>query len=326
MAFNDTFKNFTDVTGNSKGGKTADLIIPKNLKKFKIIAVDEVTNSTVQELLINPNTITDQKSSNWAKYYVPGQTDPLLQWISGSERVVSFSIKVTKDTPSNRTITTANRNSDSYTLHLEEGVSGSLELDNRGGIPAFEGDILRGLQEVSSQTSPGITLDSVGNNIANAFSNPFGSTAASTTQIDEAGDFVKYYPLSIQKYLDYYRSLVIPRKSALSGKAKSPTLIKLELGDVLGNRSLVDKMRWILLDYNITVTKLSPELIPIDAQVNFTFIEYVDSNRVINVNEFPTLNRIDGKNGNEQIESKTTEFKDENFRPGLSGSLATPIF
>ena len=46
------------------------------------------------------------------------------------------------------------------------------------------------------------------------------------------------------------------------------------MGDILGDKYVVSKQRFILLSLSINVTKMSPELDPIEAQVSFNFIEY----------------------------------------------------
>lgn len=300
MAFIDTFKGIG--SGNKKGEATTDLLAPKvstgaiksdldlknTLSKVRIVALDNVTNVEVSTMLMNPNTITEQKSANWAKHYIPGQNDPLLQWISGSERVVSFSGYLTKDKASNPTYTSKTVGV-GYEIYFNSELSPTQEIDE-SDVSIYEGSIINSLAEISAQTEDPITFSAVAGRAADQFTNPFGSS--DTVDEDnvpevEADPRVKYFPLSIQKHLDYYRSLVMPRKSALGGKAKSPTLIKLEMGDILGNREITKNLKWILLDYNITVTKMTPNLIPIEAQVNFTFIEYVDQNRVIDSKKIP---------------------------------------
>jgi len=93
----DQFKG-AGVTNDS----TRDLTAP-SIVKMSIEPVNEPFNSN-NVLLLNTNSITESKSANWVKHYVPGQSDPLLQWISGSERTVTFTATVTKDLDSNPTV------------------------------------------------------------------------------------------------------------------------------------------------------------------------------------------------------------------------------
>ncbi len=46
---------------------------------------------------INPSTWEENKSSNWVGHNVPGQSDPVYQWVSGGPRTISFDALVTKD-------------------------------------------------------------------------------------------------------------------------------------------------------------------------------------------------------------------------------------
>jgi hypothetical protein len=48
--------------------------------------------------LLNPSTWEESKASNWVQNQIPGQSDPVLQWLSSGPRVVSFDAMVTRDT------------------------------------------------------------------------------------------------------------------------------------------------------------------------------------------------------------------------------------
>lgn len=58
----------------------------------------KVSESDIREFQLNPTSIEDSKSSNWVAHNIPGQSDPIYQWVSGGQRVVSFQLLVTKDT------------------------------------------------------------------------------------------------------------------------------------------------------------------------------------------------------------------------------------
>lgn len=226
------------------------------LVKMEILAVDKVYSPAVTKLLLNPTTVAERKASNWVKHNIPGQSDPLLQWISGSSRVVTFSAMVTKDVVENETIKNV-ESLDSVTVKVKDGfdIFGGKEI-NGSGISTIEGALLGALQSVNP-----------------AFA---GLAARDVSQAS------RLWLRSITPYLEYYRSLVIPRTSKRTNQSKTPPLIELKMGSLLGNENEMARTRWILESYSITITKMSPELEPIEANVGFTFIEYVDQNKEIN--------------------------------------------
>jgi len=48
--------------------------------------------------LINPTSYDEAKSANWAQNSIPGQSDPILQYVNGGPRTISFDALVTADT------------------------------------------------------------------------------------------------------------------------------------------------------------------------------------------------------------------------------------
>ncbi len=214
---------------------TRDFSAPDNLK-MEIVPVNEPYNSN-NTLLLNTSSVSETKASNWVKHYVPGQSDPLLQWINGSERTISFTAFVTKDIASNPTVNEV-ANSDQWTLVI------SPELEAR---------------YKNADTVPALTLNNATNAAFKRLTN-------------------KVYPQwsrSIQPQLDFYRSLVLPREGISSTFSKTPPLVYLRMGTILGNRADIEKQKYILLNYSMNITEFSPELEPTKATVTFTFVEYV---------------------------------------------------
>ena len=250
--------NFRDLISSPSGNQeadTRDLSPPSNLKKISIESLDIPFREEVTQLLLNPDSINETKAANWVQQQVPGQSDPLLQWISGGERVVSFSALVTKDLANNPTLT---QTTSTQRVTLIEGDAASAGLEIVNPINTTEADILGGLSQQDIIAGP-----------------------ISTEQR-------KTWLTSIQTNLDYYRSLLAPRKSNRRFQLKSPPIVRLDMGDILGNRRVVARQRWLLLSYDFNITKFSPDLLPIEATVNFTFIEYVDRSKTIDAE---TINR-----------------------------------
>lgn len=226
---------------------TRDMSAP-NVIKMAIVPVGEPFNRTNQ-LLLNPSSISESKAANWVKHYVPGQSDPLMQWINGTERTISFTAYVTKDIATNPTVT-QDGNAAEWNLVIRP------ELDQQNQSAAgfnSSAPILTGLANNASQQR-----------LVGEFS-PEGDT--------------KYWSRSIQPQLDFYRSLVIPRENTGSRFVKTPPLVELQMGTLIGKAEVVRTQKFILMNYTMNITEFSPQLEPTKATVTFTFVEYVDANR-----------------------------------------------
>ena len=225
---------------------TRDMSAP-NVIKVVIKPVGEPFNRENQ-LLLNPSSISEAKAANWIKHYVPGQSDPLMQWINGTERTISFSAYVTKDIATNPTLTQA-QNAAEWSLVVRP------ELEQQGQIA----------QGFNSSA-------------------PILSQLANNAQQDRlVGSFqpeqnASYWSRSIQPQLDFYRSLILPRE-AKGRFVKTPPLVELQMGTILGKAEEVKTQKYILMNYSMNITEYSPQLEPTKAMVTFTFVEYVDANR-----------------------------------------------
>lgn len=283
---------------------------PKNLVKVQIIAEDMSIRNDVTEVLLNPNTITETKAANWVKHNVPGQNDPIMQYISGSERVVRFTLKLSKDTAENKTLVGA----DSFTYTTKEMPKETAWQDVYSHkYPRSEAKILELIKSGVKDSLTAVRKEELElegrNNVWDKVvkndlikNTPAAQAAQTLEQLDkqeidklikkEGEDYPKsFWPLSIEKYLEYYRNLVVPRISDIQNQNKTPPLIQLLLGGVLGDFKQATYTRWILADYNMMITKMSPDLRPIDADVTLTFIEYVNESRAaVPISEFNSRN------------------------------------
>lgn len=73
----------------------------ENLKVAALFTVAQ--DGTVEKreagiFLLNPNTWEENKKSNWVTHQTPGNSDPVLQWLSSGPRTISFDALVTADT------------------------------------------------------------------------------------------------------------------------------------------------------------------------------------------------------------------------------------
>lgn len=234
------FKGAKDILSGAgtTNANTRDLSAP-NVVKMQIIPVNEPYNRE-NVVLLNPNSITETKSANWVKHYIPGQSDPLLQWVNGSERVITFTAFVTKDIASNPTVNAA-RNGSTWELIIQPELNEKLAV---------------------AQDYNALALSSL-------------ATDTYVNDVEAGGRTSPQWSRSIQPQLDYYRSLVLPREGASAAFPKNPPLVQLKMGTVLGDSESTQDQKYILLNYNMNITEFSPQLEPTKASVTFTFIEYV---------------------------------------------------
>lgn len=282
---------------------------PKDLQKVEIVAKDGVTSSELQRVLVNPQAITETKAANWAKKYIPGKSDPVLQWINGTEKVISFSAIVTKDLAENNTVRYISGYQNKLITNGSIEQTGNLELTS-GNINSYEASIIKGLFSRYAQSNEPLSIPG-----SATTQDSLGVLAGRASSVANN----KYWPISIANHLEYYRSLVLPRTSNRN-QSKPPPLVGLRMGDILSNRD--QDTDWILLQYNFNITKFNPELVPIEAEVQFTFIEYVSETKQVDP-EFYRERAIDSS-----IEDEISKFRatplDELIQPSTSNQNLDP--
>lgn len=223
---------------------TRDASPPRNLVKMSIEPVGEPFNAN-QTFLLNPISIAESKSANWVKHHIPGQSDPILQWINGTEKTISMTAMVTKDIANNPSLTYT-KNADIWTAIINP------ELNEKYATAlVFDGDILKTNQSLAPDNGVVVNPD----------------------------DTRRYWSRSISTQLEFYRSLVIPRTGSSANLTKTPPLVYLRAGTLLGTSVESFDMKFILATYSMNITEFSPELEPTKATVSFTFVEYVDRSK-----------------------------------------------
>lgn len=252
---------------NSVDGQDIRNLAPPKSLKMAIIPTNEPSNPTLTTLLLNPESVTETKAANWIQHNIPGQSDPLLQWVSGSARTVTFMAKVTLDLVENFTVS-ENGDSDIWSLEIQPELSRIEDITD-----GYNSAILSNLYNVSARQQT-----------------PFQASALDSIQNNLTGNNTRWKQ-SIQPQLDFYRGLLVPRTSSLSNQVRTPPLVRLYMGDVLGRASYSANQDFILASYNINIIQTTPELLPTVADVTFTFIEYNDQGKSITPQETPSIQR-----------------------------------
>lgn len=248
------------------GQEVRNLAPPKSLK-MAIIPTHEPSNPQLTTLLLNPESVTETKAANWVQHNIPGQSDPLLQWISGSARTVTFTAKVTLDLVENFTVDETG-DSDVWSLEIQPELS-SIESITDG----YNSAILSGLYNVSARIE-----------------SPFIASALDTIQNNPLDKHTRWKQ-SIQPQLDFYRGLLVPRTGSRRNQVRTPPLVRLYMGHILGAASYSANQDFILASYSFNITQTTPELLPTSADVTFTFIEYNDQGKSITPQEAKAYSR-----------------------------------
>jgi hypothetical protein len=258
---------------NSTDGQEIRNLAPPKQLKMAIIPTHEPSNPVLTTLLLNPESVTEAKAATWVQHNIPGQSDPLLQWISGSARTVTFTAKVTLDLVENFTVN-SKRDIDVWKLEIEP------ELSRTGSITdGYNSAILSKLHNVSTRnttSAPTSTKDTIHTGLS---------------------DHTRWKQ-SIQPQLDFYRGLLLPRTSSLRNQVRTPPLVRLYMGDILGNASYSAHQDFILASYSFNILQTTPELLPTLADVTFTFIEYNSRSKSIKPQQTASVARNNYKSSN----------------------------
>ena len=248
---------------------------PKHLR-MAIIPTHEPSNPLLTTLLLNPESLTETKAANWIQQNIPGQSDPLLQWISGTARTVTFTAKVTLDIVENFTVNSGN-DAEIWSLEIEPELSRVAEITDN-----YNAAVLSQLYNVSARTA---TAD------LDQLADQQDLTDRSSTR----------WKQSIQPQLDFYRGLLIPREGSRKNQNRTPPLVRLYMGDVLGAASYSANQDFILASYSFNITQTTPELLPSGADVTFTFIEYNDAGKAIKPKPPVQINRNEARRVNNNV-------------------------
>ena len=100
MGFGDWFEqaaNKIPSTGSNSGKGLTRATLNRVIVDNNVLKVD-TRFSDLAGFLLNPESYEETKTANWAPIVIPGQSDPILQWVAGGPRTVSFDALVTKET------------------------------------------------------------------------------------------------------------------------------------------------------------------------------------------------------------------------------------
>lgn len=216
-------------------------------------SVYDSDHNNIGIFLLNPSTWEESKGSNWVATQVPGQSDPVLQWLSSGPRTISFEALITKDTAAQ---------SEFRNITEPKKTESKVTWSDVGG--AF------------FKVTP-VTIDTQKSWVDAAKPlNVFG-TGLKDTEL--SGN--NY--LSISEQLNYFRSLLYPiydDNNSPKTLQTSPPLVVLYVGDTFSKKNPdVERLTpsddvWVVTNLRIRVTKQLPNLSPMEASVEFHLLQY----------------------------------------------------
>lgn len=233
------------VQQNKKGTTLADAYSFKQYDDHEVRAAALVVvkpngildiDKNISKFLINPSSWSESKSTNWVQQNVPGNSDPIMQWVSGGARVVTFSALVTADTSRFVAGTTTANSAEPSTLDKAASYFGGIAA-------AFSKVNVPNPRVPSGEKSSDLDISSYLNYYRSLIypvyddpNNPKKLTQSPPLVVLFAGNAITRYPY--------------------------------------GNRITTKHDVWVVTNLEINITKQLPNLAPMEATVNFQLTQY----------------------------------------------------
>ena len=223
------------------------------LRTFGLFALDKdgIVDSKKKVIdkgtfLLNPATFEESKTSNWSPQNVPGQSNPVYQWVSGGARQITFEALVTRDN-----------------FHAGSSESGDI-LSNLAGAA------LNAVGGIASELA-GVSLPP----LASLFPGPDPGSGTALSIVDKL-DYYRslLHPIYTQGHTSLYQAPPLVVLAAGSTFAGVPTPLDGPIAPPSTKASGSYVPVFIVTSLNIRITKQLPNLDPMEAMVNFTLQEY----------------------------------------------------
>ena len=238
-----------------KSPDETSIALPTNEnKKFVAAAlfkVDSLGNIAKQEkgkarFLLNPDAMEDNKAGNWVENNVPGQSDPILQWVSGGSRTLSFTALVTKD-------------------------FANFKISEQDLLGDLKDTALTAVGSIASAFA-GINIPPLGDAL-----NKLVGDAKDNGEELGVSEYLDYYRSLM--YPDIDEEGVLQASPPLVVLAMGKTLTTQKERNVTGTVAAKNTDLWITKNVSVRVTKWLPNLTPMEAEVSFQFVQYIMESR-----------------------------------------------
>jgi hypothetical protein len=213
-----------------------------NLQASALFVIQDdgtIIKNKVGIFLLNPTTLEDSKGTNWSENNTPGQSDPILQWVGGGPRTITFQALVTAET------------SDFISAAQKPGESTADK--NKDLTQLFTGAIASAFAKVVAPPPKRIVSNSL-----------------EATNLD-ISNYLNYYRSLLYPTYDNFQN---PKRLR-----NSPPLLVFFSGSSINKYRYGDRISsqhdlWVLTNLRIRITKQLPNLAPMEAEVDFELKQY----------------------------------------------------
>lgn len=234
-------KTGTAFSGEENTGKLkkAGIFVVDSSGKLKI----ESDSKHLSEFLLNPDSYNETKTANWAAQQIPGNSDPVHQYMGGGPRIVTFDALVTRDTS-----------------HLDANQEESLASNLKDAAFTAVGAI--------ASSFAGISVPPIGD--------LFGTNAKPGNRLSIANRLSFYRSLLYPTYTANYASMESSPPLVVLTLGSTLTDVNANETDSVLNKAPSSPYVpvWVVTSLNIKITKQLPNLDPMEAIVTFTLHEY----------------------------------------------------
>lgn len=193
------------------------------------------TENFYGKFLLNPSVFEESKSANWVQHNVPGQSDPVVQWISSGARTITFDALVTTDkspSPSNVSGQTAKTTLASAVKDYFANIAGSLAK----------------VKDANTKILSAVTPENL-----------------------DITRYLNYYRSLLHPEYSEQKG----RRRLAKGPSRLVLLAGHAVSaGVYGERITNKNETWVLTELKIKTTKMLPNLSPMEAVVSFTLVLY----------------------------------------------------
>lgn len=231
------------INQKNKVNNTADVDskLGSNLLKaalYKISHTGVILTQQIAAFLLNPESWEESKSANWAAHNIPGQSDPLYQWVSSGPRTVSFDALITKDISN---------------FEIKQQISKDSSQSSKTQI------LIKHAEQASKLA--GFKIKNVPQSITDT---------AKTGRLDISAELNYYRSLLYPVYDDVNNPKRLIASPPLLALFSGSAINKIPYGENISANSDV----WILTGLRIKHTKQLSNLAPMEATVSFQLTQY----------------------------------------------------
>ena len=215
---------------------------------YRVATTGEIQDSeSSSTFFLNPDSIEDSKTANWVENNIPGQSDPILQWVSSGARNLNFTALVTRDT-----------------VHISSKAANPVGDLIDSAINAIGG--------IASKFA-GVNIPPLGS----ALEQLFGTQTTSDGEDLTIAPILDYYRSLLYPSID--EAGILQSSPPLLVMAIGKSLSSFDGKNVSGRISPDSTDLWVAKSVNIRITKWLPNLTPMEAEVTFNLVQYTMKSR-----------------------------------------------